>query len=141
MLNLRECKLPILREWPVTPPSHPVPVHVALQLAEVEELKIQLKRREAEMGNSEQWKENPSCLGYIGINTLPETNSLPLKMDGWNTSLSYWGGLFSGAFAVSFREGIPPSYMGIIPTQVCSFLSQQRLFPSNILSRSLVSGA
>ena len=30
----------------------------------------------------------------------------PKKMDGWNTSLSYWGpGLFSGAFAVSFREG------------------------------------
>ena len=30
----------------------------------------------------------------------------PLKiMDGWNTSLSYWGfGPFSGAFAVSFRE-------------------------------------
>ena len=27
-------------------------------------------------------------------------------MDGWNTSLSYWcPGLFSGAFAVSFREG------------------------------------
>ena len=33
-------------------------------------------------------------------------NSSPLKMDGWNTILSYWGpGLFSGAFAVSFREG------------------------------------
>ena len=39
--------------------------------------------------------------------TLPETNSiLPLKMDGWNTVLlSFWvEGLFSGAFAVSFRE-------------------------------------
>ena len=23
--------------------------------------------------------------------TLPETNSSPLKMDGWNTILSYWG--------------------------------------------------
>ncbi len=29
--------------------------------------------------------------------TLPETNSSPLKMDGWNTSLSYWEGNFSGA--------------------------------------------
>ena len=29
--------------------------------------------------------------------TLPETNSSPLKMDGWNTILSYWGCLFSGA--------------------------------------------
>ena len=28
-----------------------------------------------------------------------------LKMDGWNTIVSFWGtGLFSGAFAVSFRE-------------------------------------
>ena len=26
-------------------------------------------------------------------------------MDGWNTIVSYWGGLFSGALAVSFREG------------------------------------
>ena len=25
-------------------------------------------------------------------------------MDGWNTILSFWKGLFSGAFAVSFRE-------------------------------------
>ena len=23
--------------------------------------------------------------------TLPETNSSPLKMDGWNTIVSYWG--------------------------------------------------
>ena len=40
--------------------------------------------------------------------TLPETNrTSPLKMDGWNTILSYWGfGLFSGAFAVSFREQV-----------------------------------
>ncbi len=39
--------------------------------------------------------------------TLPETNSSHLKMDGWNTIVSFWDGLslFSGAFAVSFREG------------------------------------
>ena len=36
--------------------------------------------------------------------TLPEIISLPLKMDGWNT-LSYWGGLFSGAMLVSARGG------------------------------------
>ena len=35
--------------------------------------------------------------------TLPETNSSPLKMDAWNTILSYWGGLFSGAMLVSGR--------------------------------------
>ena len=37
--------------------------------------------------------------------TLPETNSLPLKMDGWNTTFLLGFSLFSGAFAVSFREG------------------------------------
>ena len=42
--------------------------------------------------------------GFLISHTLPETNSSPLKMDGWNTILSYWGDLFSGAFAVSFRE-------------------------------------
>ena len=26
-------------------------------------------------------------------------------MDGWNTIISYWDGLFLSAFAVSFREG------------------------------------
>ena len=35
--------------------------------------------------------------------TLPETNSSHLKMDGWNTILSYWGGLFPGAMLVSAR--------------------------------------
>ena len=29
-------------------------------------------------------------------------------MDGWNTIVSFWDGLFSGAFAVSFREGTHP---------------------------------
>ena len=37
------------------------------------------------------------------IPSLKLTSS-PLKMDGWNL-LSYGEGLFSGAFAVSFREG------------------------------------
>ena len=33
--------------------------------------------------------------------TLPETNSSHLKMDGWNTIVSFWDGLFSGAMLVS----------------------------------------
>ena len=37
--------------------------------------------------------------------TLPETNSSPIKMDGWNTTFLLGFGLFSGAFNVSFREG------------------------------------
>ena len=28
-----------------------------------------------------------------------------LKMDAWNTIVSFWDGLFAGALAVSFREG------------------------------------
>ena len=29
--------------------------------------------------------------------TLPKPNSSHLKMDGWNTFISFWEGLFSGA--------------------------------------------
>ena len=42
------------------------------------------------------------------IGTIPKPNSSPLKMDGWNTIDFPFGaskGLFSGAFAVGFREG------------------------------------
>ena len=39
------------------------------------------------------------------MDTLPETNSSPLKMDGWNTTFLLGFDLFSGAFAVSFTEG------------------------------------
>ena len=37
--------------------------------------------------------------------TIPETNSSPLKMDGWKMNFLLGFGLFSGALAVSFREG------------------------------------
>ena len=36
----------------------------------------------------------------------PPSNSSPLKMDGWKMIVSFWDGLLSGAFAVSFRESI-----------------------------------
>ena len=46
----------------------------------------------------------PFCQGWYP--PFLETNSSHLKMDGWKPSLSYWGpAYFSGAFAVSFREG------------------------------------
>ena len=32
-----------------------------------------------------------------GVLTLPETNELHLKMDGWNMIVSFWEALFSGA--------------------------------------------
>ena len=60
---------------------------------------------------------------YVGVffsgptftngNTLPKTNSSPLKMDGWKTIVSFWDGLFSGALAVSFREGRTVIEMGV----------------------------
>ena len=39
--------------------------------------------------------------------TLPETNTSPLQMDGWNAIISYWGKrpIFRGELDVSFREG------------------------------------
>ncbi len=38
--------------------------------------------------------------------TLPETNSSPLKMDGWNTTFLLGCPIFRCKLAVSFREGI-----------------------------------
>ena len=53
---------------------------------------------------------------YLDHSTPKNWTSLPslkltfshLKMDGWNTIVSFWDGPFSGAFAVSFREGKYP---------------------------------
>ena len=51
------------------------------------------------------------CLGKkVPSKILPNIPSLKLtfshlKMDGWNVSFLLGCGLFSGAFAVSFREG------------------------------------
>ena len=39
--------------------------------------------------------------------TLPETNSLHMKMDGWNTIVSFWDDSFSGARLVSGSEKFP----------------------------------
>ena len=36
--------------------------------------------------------------------TLPETNNSPLKMDGWNTIVSFWGPAYFQGRTVSFRE-------------------------------------
>ena len=60
----------------------------------------------------------------VGISTLPETNSSHLKMDGWNTIVSYWDGLFSGAIAVSFREAT--SHLGSIPRDLGSLATFAR---------------
>ena len=43
----------------------------------------------------------------VGYPPWKLTASLHLKMDGWNTNLSFWNGLFSGGpLAVSFKECI-----------------------------------
>ena len=47
-----------------------------------------------------QWK---GSLDYNQRPTLPETNSSPLKMDGWNTTFLLGRPIFRGY--VSFREG------------------------------------
>ena len=43
--------------------------------------------------------------------TLLETNSSHLKMDGWNTIVSFWDGLFSGTMLVS---GNVPCLFGLV---------------------------
>ena len=48
--------------------------------------------------------KNLSTLSMLYVPSLKLTFS-PLKMDGFNTILSYWGRLFSGAKNVGFREG------------------------------------
>ena len=46
----------------------------------------------------------------LPIFTLPETGKSHLKMDAW--IVSFWDGIFSGAFAVSFGEGNGRKEMG-----------------------------
>ena len=48
----------------------------------------------------ENWKNRTEIYLWFG-SILPETNSSPLKMDGWKTILSFWDGQFSGAMLVS----------------------------------------
>ena len=54
-----------------------------------------------------QNEKEPETYGFLskiddsrGVPTLPETNSLQLKMDGWNTRFRLGPGLFSGAMLV-----------------------------------------
>ena len=51
------------------------------------------------------WKVGFDCLDHGLCITLPETNIAP---ENWRLKddISFWDGLCSGAFAVSFREGI-----------------------------------
>ena len=44
-----------------------------------------------------------SFFSFVVVCTLPETNSSPLKMDGWNTTFLLGRPIFRGY--VSFREG------------------------------------
>ena len=57
--------------------------------------KYRIERKDAEKSDSGGKGER--------ILTLPETNSLPLKMDGWNTTFLLGKLIFRGY--VSFREG------------------------------------
>lgn len=83
-----------------------------------------------------------------GYSTLPETNGLPLKMDDWNTIVSFRDGLFSEPFAVSFKEGnttnrsqsepkvmmrsksSPPSKSSMINVKVSCEMSNETMAPS-----------
>ena len=50
-------------------------------------------------------------LSFCDVDMAEEPRNLhlfahtPVKNGGWETILSFWDGLFSGALALSFREG------------------------------------
>ena len=50
-----------------------------------------------------QFDEHIFGMGWFNhqLDTLPETNSSPLKMDGWNTSFLLGGPIFRGELLVS----------------------------------------
>ena len=48
------------------------------------------------------WKIHILTANHMGLPSLKLTFS-PMKMDGWNTIVSFWDGLFSGAMLVSGR--------------------------------------
>ena len=53
-----------------------------------------------------------SALSPIEGSTLPETNSLPLKNGGWETTFFFWVSAYFQVRAVSLREGIPEDFFG-----------------------------
>ena len=50
------------------------------------------------------WSPNISALSPV-YSTLPESNSSHLKIDGWETILSFWVPAYFQGQTVSFREG------------------------------------
>ena len=53
-----------------------------------------------------------SALSPIEGSTLPETNSLPLKNGGWETTFSFWVSAYFQVRAVSLTQGIPEDFFG-----------------------------
>ena len=58
---------------------------------------------QGESGREENWGRNIGCKCFNSRSTLPETNSSPLKMDGWNITFLLGRSIFRGY--LSFREG------------------------------------
>ena len=58
-------------------------------------------------------------------------------MDGWTTKVFFWDGLFSGAFAVSFREGNPLTWPSIEQVRFSrkSFINPQAIDAGCVFSR------
>ena len=70
---------------------------------------------------------------YKGSLTLPETNRLHLKVDGWNTIVSFWGPAYFQGRTVSFSEGKLPILGGI---KLDANVGQIWWFPPNLLALS-----
>ena len=65
-----------------------------------------------------------------------------LKMDGWNISFLWGPGLFSVAFAVSFRELISPGQLGdwhqLLPQLECDAAAHSGDTVSTVMTKSVV---
>ena len=70
------------------------------------ESKAGLFRGSYVQGVSNVWPNDGLVVDADGLLTFPETNSewKHLKMDGWNTILSYWGPAYFQGQTVSFSQ-------------------------------------
>ena len=92
-------------------------------------------QRVATWNRDEKEKKTRGSCGVMGSIIIsfsrPADQALPslkltfsLKMDGWNTIVSFWEGLFSGNMLVSGRVCCPCLHNTGIPVQLCLWINQ-----------------
>ena len=75
-----------------------------------------------EVENDPPWRKESSrpsfSISMIMGERVPSLNIYPLKMDAWNTSLSFWDGLFSGAKMLVSGSGPSSRFLWIFTPQI-----------------------